>query len=805
MISDTTFISLIQQQVGRTITPSAENEPPGQYEAICAPLNDSLFIVAGPGSGKTTVLTLKVLKLVFLDRVNPSTILVTTFTKKAAAELRSNLLRWGTLLQRAFLHSELEEDDRTWISPLDFNQIITGTLDSISETILRENRDPGNPSPTIIENFIANSIMLRYGLFEHNLHRNQNLKDYIHFLTGKPQRPTTAEITKTLIEIKDRLYHDRIHFADYYNDHSHPGIEPTCRAIQSYCEKLDEIGLYDYSKIENEFYHHLRDGLLPSLAENIRFILVDEYQDTNLLQEKIYFELASMAISNGGSISVVGDDDQSIYHFRGASVELFTLFPQRFAEAHGVTPITIYLSRNYRSTNSIVEHVRNFVTLDQDYQTVRVAEKPLIIHARSNSQINFPVIGFFREDVASLSRDLALFIHQIIHGEGVNFTYNEVNYHIAIDSERGSPNDICILCQSPQERNSNNTRYRLPGELRRHLSLLPTPIYVFNPRGQELENIEVVQQLCGLMIECLDPDNLIDNSDEYDRLPDTIKTRIRSWRNQAQILIGTNHTIVGGITLEEYVNAWQTREPIGEANFTWRRESSILELAYHLVAWIPEMQDDVEGLVYLEVILRTISQSTVFSSYKARFIYDPNNIDLEPASVKDAIWSIFVPIATGVIEINEDLLETIPCNRIPIMSIHQAKGLQFPLVIIDVGSDFSTEHHSQRFKRFPERDDKTCRVEDALRGYCELGVPTRSGINRCFDNLIRLYFVAYSRPQDLLILVGHSHVRDGYHLRRERPGADPHMIPHIATGWTRSRRWVWNRGLQRLHHYWRRP
>jgi DNA helicase-2/ATP-dependent DNA helicase PcrA len=301
------------------------------------------------------------------------------------------------------------------------------------------------------------------------------------------------------------------------------------------------------------------------------------------------------------------------------------------------------------------------------------------------------------------------------------------------------------------------------------------------------------------MIECLDPANNIDTSRDYRKLPDSIKTMIRSWRLQAQTLTATNHTLVGGITLENYVDAWKTRIPIGEAE--WRRESSILELAYHLVSWIPEMQDDIEGLVYLEVILRTISQSSVFSSFKGKFIHDIDNPGLEEASVKDAIWSIFVPLATGVIEVNEDLLDTIPRNRIPIMSIHQAKGLQFPLVIVDVGSDFKIEHPTQRFKRYPVIADKSCRIEDALRNYSELGVPLRMGIDRCFDNLIRLYFVAYSRPQDVLILVGLNNVRDGYYLSKSKPGDPPKVIPHIATGWTRRRQWIWERGLNRFHHY----
>ncbi len=799
MIQFDQFNALVLQVLGKNITPTEDEEHPGQYEAVSSPINHSLFIVAGPGSGKTTVLTLKVLKLIFLDRIDPSTILVTTFTKKAAAELRSNILRWGIRLKNAFLDSPLDNDDKNWISSLDFNLIITGTLDSISELMLREYRDPANPSPTVIENFIASSIMLKTGLFEQGLVNNADLKNYVHSLSDKPQRPNAAEITKTLLEIKDRLYHDRVRFDDYCHDPSHPGIEPTCRAIRAYCQELDRLELYDYSKIENQFYEHLCEERFDDLQEKLRFVLVDEYQDTNLLQEKIYFKLAEIAISNDGSITVVGDDDQSIYHFRGATVDLFTNFPARIEERLSITPETIYLSKNYRSTSSIVNYIRDFVTIDPDYQDMRVEEKPEIEYARTSPHIDFPILGFFRDDLQTLARDLALFIDDVTHDNGFNFTINGIQYRIALNANHGSRNDICFLCHSPQERNSANTENRLPGEIRNQLLGLENPIHVFNPRGQPLENIPVVQQLCGLIMLCIDPTNLANSRGVFPRLPQYVRTMIQTWIQEAQLLIAANTTRVGGITLEDYVHAWQTKIPIGESGSTWRRDSSILELTYHLVAWIPEMQDDVEGLVYLEVILRTISQSSVFSRYKSRIIYDPTRPTTETASIKDAVWSIFVPIASGVIEINEDLLETIPNNRIPIMSIHQAKGLQFPLVIVDVGADFKIDHHSQRFRRYPQSEDKTCRIEDSLRAHSELDIPSRIGEDRCFDDLFRLYFVAYSRPQDILILTGLNSVRNGY-LRisnRQNPIGE---IPHIATGWTRDGQWIWARGLNNLYH-----
>lgn len=82
--------------------------------------------------------------------------------------------------------------------------------------------------------------------------------------------------------------------------------------------------------LEAEFLDQLKDNKLDDFLNSLKLILVDEYQDSNLLQEQIYFQLAEAAIKNGGSLTVVGDDDQSLYRFRGATVDLFTNFLERF-------------------------------------------------------------------------------------------------------------------------------------------------------------------------------------------------------------------------------------------------------------------------------------------------------------------------------------------------------------------------------------------------------------------------------------------------------------------------------------------
>jgi DNA helicase-2/ATP-dependent DNA helicase PcrA len=320
-------------------------------------------------------------------------------------------------------------------------------------------------------------------------------------------------------------------------------------------------------------------------------------------------------------------------------------------------------------------------------------------------------------------------------------------------------------------------------------------IMIFNPRGQSLKNIEDVQLLCGLILRCIDPDGSVQN--EMQKLSHDGVTTLNNWRETADRYIKTNPSPnKEPHSLRRFVDAWRTRTKVeGGAWDRHREDVPLVELVYKLVTWIPCMQDDKEGLVYLEAITRTFSQAALFCDFESHIIFDVDHPDLEQASKREAIRKIMMPLALGVIDINEDLLETMPTDRLNIMSIHQAKGLQFPLVIVDVGSEFDTEHPSQRFKRFPEKSDKTCTMEDCLREYSSLGKPERNAIDRSFDDLIRKAFVAYSRPQDVLLLVGLRSVSNGYRI-----SSGIKYIPNVATGWDRKREWIWGPGLHNLIH-----
>jgi DNA helicase-2/ATP-dependent DNA helicase PcrA len=206
----------------------------------------------------------------------------------------------------------------------------------------------------------------------------------------------------------------------------------------------------------------------------------------------------------------------------------------------------------------------------------------------------------------------------------------------------------------------------------------------------------------------------------------------------------------------------------------WPREWPVLELIFTLTTWFPTLQRDPEGQVYLEAITRTIAEAGQMSSYGARLLRGASNpaVDHDTNSIREAIRTVFEPLAGGSIDVDEEIMPYVPRTYFPIMTVHQAKGLEFPLVIVDAGSDFGRNHHSQRRLRAPQAGDSVHNVESDVAAHCPVGAlrTGRSDVDRAWDDLRRLYFVAYSRPENVLLLVGLLKV------------IQTNAVPCIATG-----------------------
>ena len=805
-----------------------------QKLAISSPKDQSLFIVAGPGSGKTTVMVLKILKFIFVDDVSPNEIMATTFTRKAASELLSRILSWGDKIKSKLIANYMDKmfsgeitDDSIIkeINRIDFNQINIGTIDSIADELLRIHRQAGTSQPILIEDFVANSVMINECLLKEDRYKHDSLQEYLAEITGKQsnteQKPKVKNLTmmaSILIEIKEHIYYNMVDINKILSNiqATELGKQLALKLILEYAEILKSQNIYDFAMLETEFLRRLNSDSLNVFLNDIKIILVDEYQDTNLLQESIYFKIAESAIENGGNITVVGDDDQSLYRFRGASVDLFTNFIERIATI-GIEAKEVNLKTNYRSTENIIDLCNDFVELDDEYQSARVKEKPKIeVPSFNEDDTNqVPILGMFRNNEQLLATDLAKFIDELNRNGIVkrkikrvltkddNKKFNSdnkttlINYRdkgfdlaegedeIVIElGDDGSAEDIAFLTFSPKELTATGSR-TFNFTLKKQLGRLRHPIEVFNPRGQDLQNIDCVAVFCGLMLECIDPNSKYQRTN--DKLPNSASLNMKAWRRKAiSYMNDVNPEPHSPVSLEKFVTHWQIRHPFSSdesSDMKWPTKANLMELAYKLVSWIPEFQEDDEGVVYLKAITQTITQTSFFNKYSANI--DFSSPEAEKESINEALLNIFVPIASGGVQIDENLFEVIPSNRFNIMSIHQAKGLEFPLVIVDVGSRFKKNLAKDANLRFPKNADSSSIIQDRIRKYSSLYSKDRDSKDMAFDDLTRLYFVAFSRAKDVLLLVGLNPNIDGYKKNEKQM-----KIPNVALGWNRDEEFI---------------
>lgn len=764
--------------------------PPNDYQrkCICHDLEPDLMIVAGPGTGKTTVLVLRALKHVIVDQVPPEEIVITTFTRKAAAELRGRLIDWGIKLIDHFRRvagARGMDGLQKHLALADVSAFVTGTLDSLCEQWLGRMRRQGEVPPVMIEGFAARQIYARqvFGKLYRDPKYATRLNDYLGRYASGQEPPRSqgeaVEIAKTLI---DRLVQDRVDLDKFATAR---GADRDIRALlaQSLADLhsiMRSDGQYDFALLEQEFLKKLADVDLAKRLNKFRVLLVDEYQDTNPLQEAIYFAFAK---SYQCSITVVGDDDQSLYRFRGATVELFRDFRSRIAkQLQRPQPDLEYLVDNYRSTQHIVDFFNSFIENDRHFSSARVQPPKPRIHVTRQDQ-PVPLLGMFRDNEDDLAESLAQFLDDVFRNGG--FLVPRSSIRIKGSDHGGNVGDAVYMGHSVVEFGrpvfGNPAKAKLPWKLREELRQRGIP--VFNPRGRALKDIPEVQIILGLIALCIDPaEQLLQNITIYNQTRNTI----REWRAAADQFLAGKPKPNRPHGLGAFVQAWQQTKPTAK-KMKWPDDWPVLDLVYKLLAWIPRFQDDPEYQIYLEAITRSITQALAFSPYQGHIL---NQSPHRERSRDSIIRDILAAIAENVVDVDEELLTHVPRDHLNVMTIHQSKGLEFPLVIVDVGSAFSRNHPKQKFRRFPENPSNVALMESDLAPYTEVGRLrlVRGDLDRTFEDLVRLYYVAYSRAQTVLLLVGHNKLLQG-----------DTSIKNVATFWRQDGTWAWQRARGAKH------
>ena len=278
-----------------------------QYDAVIH-LNSPLLILAGAGSGKTRVITSKITYMLDCENIHPSSILAVTFTNKAAREMKD---RVSSLLEK---HSD---------SVFEYPPMIR-TFHSFGAWVLRRNSSYAGLDPNFSIYDDDDSLTLLHGIYPSQT--KKELKPYIGMIS----------------RAKDYALLPGDDLSSISFDPDFPEI------YLKYQAKLDSIGNADFGDLILKPYLLFKKH--PEIRERMRqrfkYILVDEYQDSNVAQ----FEMLKQLSGTGENLTVVGDDDQSIYRFRGAEVKNILTFPDSFKNTK-----IIKLEENYRSTENILD------------------------------------------------------------------------------------------------------------------------------------------------------------------------------------------------------------------------------------------------------------------------------------------------------------------------------------------------------------------------------------------------------------------------------------------------------------------
>ena len=293
------------------ITPLIEPLNPAQREAVTASPSD-LLVLAGAGSGKTRVLVHRIAWLIQVERVSPQSLLAVTFTNKAAGEMRSRIEQLIDLPVRAM-----------WV----------GTFHGIAHRLLRFHWQEAK----LPQNFQILDSDDQYRLIRRVLKSLEmdesrwpprTLQWFINAQKDEGRRPQHIPDTGDFAQAQ------------------------MLRVYSAYEDACRRAGVVDFAELLLRAHELCRDNaeLLAHYRRRFRHILVDEFQDTNTLQYAWVRLIAGQGAEQSANVFVVGDDDQSIYSWRGAKVDNIIRFGKDFPGAQ-----TVRLEQNYRSTGTILK------------------------------------------------------------------------------------------------------------------------------------------------------------------------------------------------------------------------------------------------------------------------------------------------------------------------------------------------------------------------------------------------------------------------------------------------------------------
>jgi len=356
-----------------------------------------LLIIAGAGTGKTTVITERIKHLILSKKAKSSEILALTFTEKASLEMEERV------------------DE---IMPLGFFQMWISTFHSFCDRVLRDEALQIGLNPDYILMTEAESLLfLRKHLFEFKLDYFRpagNPEKFLHGLLSHFSRLKDEDIGPLdyLVWVKKQN-----HKKTKDKEELKKNLEPAL-AFQKYEELKVKEGKMDFADLISKTLELLkkRKNVLEKYHQFFKYILVDEYQDTNLAQNKLVMLLAGKK----SNLNVVADDDQSIYRWRGAAISNVLQFKKAYPRAKLIT-----LTKNYRSTQEILNRAYDLIQFnnpDRLEVKEKINKKLISVEKKLGDKIEFFQANRVENEVEMVAKE----IKKLVKEKKSKFNYGDI-------------------------------------------------------------------------------------------------------------------------------------------------------------------------------------------------------------------------------------------------------------------------------------------------------------------------------------------------------------------------------------------
>ena len=637
-----------------------------------------VLVIAGPGSGKTKTLVDRVVNLVKMG-VEPKAIMVGTFTEKASKEL-------VTRISNRLLSDNIQ---------VNLNEMYVGTLHSIFLRFLEENRE----FTRLKRNYrLFDQFEQVFIIFRHI--KEFMAIDEITNLIGNHR--VSYWIKASSIADKVNIVSEEILDVDKLEQSEHENVRGLAKCYRLYSNILEEENALDFSSIQLVTYQLLTEHpeVLAKIQDKVRYFMVDEYQDTNTIQEKILLLLAS----HSKNLCVVGDDDQGLYRFRGATIRNILEFDKNFAKGECQT---FFLETNYRSHPDIIAFYNRWM---KNQQWTVGGERFRFDKEIKPREGNFP-------DIPTVMRLSAENDTDEYHAEVLRFIRYLEQEHIITDY-----NQIAFLYRSVKSDKAK--------ALAEYLE--ENGIKVFSPRSDMFFEREEVRLILGCLVTIFP---------QVENLFEPGSTTLGLCMQWGELFIQTLQSNPGeNRELIRWVLAMQkAHEPlVTSTNYGF---TSLVYQMFQFPLFARFLQVDLEAN---KTDLRAAYNIGTLTNLVSKFEYLNNVTIFTPKNAETVLKSFFnyylrFLVQGGLTEF-EDFDETLPSGCVSFMTIHQSKGLEFPITI--VGS-----MNAVPAKSYTDLD------EILQREYYYKPIYEPLDQTKYFD-FARLFYTAFSRAQNLLLLTG---------------------------------------------------